>query len=110
MSRRVDKIKGNTEERRKRSKIHPHFVVHDHCFMPDRLHIDIHVSAQKMFRLRIIGTAEHFLNKNLRAACRDEHPKKYAQRQGERQKPGSRGRTQRELTYFLNSSAPFLSA
>ena len=32
-------------------KLHAHFAVHDHCFVPDRVRIDVHVSVQKMFRL-----------------------------------------------------------
>jgi len=57
--------------------------------MPDRLHIDVRVTAQKMFRLRVVRAPEHFLNENLASARCDEHPKKPAQQERERQKPWS---------------------
>lgn len=51
MSCRVNEIQGNSEERRKRSKVHPHFTVNDHRLMLDRFNVDIDIAAQKMFRL-----------------------------------------------------------
>ncbi len=68
--------------------------------MTDRVQVYIHVSAQKMFRLRVAGAAEHLLNKDLPSSRCGEHPKKHAQQQSERQKPGSRGRTQGKLITF----------
>jgi len=100
MSRWVNEIQWNTQERWERTKVHTRVTVHDHCFMADRLHIDVYVAAQKMFRLRIISVAEHLLNENLAPSCCDNHPKKRAQQESERQKPGSRGRTQRTLITF----------
>jgi hypothetical protein len=64
-------------------------IVYDHCFVTDCLWIDVHIASQKMFRLGIVGTAEHFLNKNLSTACRGEDPKNDAQQEEERQKSGS---------------------
>ena len=51
MPRRVNEIQGNSEERRKRPKVHPHFTVNDHRLMPDSLNVDIDITAQEMFRL-----------------------------------------------------------
>jgi hypothetical protein len=42
-----------------------------------------------MFRLGIVGTAEHLLNKNLSSTGCGEDPKKDAQQEDERQKSGS---------------------
>jgi hypothetical protein len=42
-----------------------------------------------MFRLGIIGSAEHLLNKNLSSAGCGEDPKKDAQQEDERPKLGS---------------------
>ena len=84
--------------------------VHDHCFMPDRLHIDVHVAAKKMFRLRIVGAAEHFFNKNLPPACCDEHPENALTQQRRAAEAGEPRKQSEEADYFLKSSAPFLSA
>ena len=72
MSRRVDEIERKTEERWERPEVHAHFAVHDHCFVPDRVHIDVHIPAQKMFRLRIVGATEHLLNEDLPSSRRGE--------------------------------------
>src|SRR5437867_13190479 len=95
MSRWVNEIQWNTQERWERTKVHTRVTVHDHCFMADRLHIDVHVAAQKMFRLRIIIGAEHLLNEHLAASRCDKHPKKRPQQESERQNPGTRGSPQR---------------
>ena len=101
MSRWVKEIQWNTEERWERPKVHPRVTVHDHCFVADRLHIDVNVPAEKMLRLRIVGVAEHLLNKNLPATRCGKEPEDGAQQQREQQqKPGSRGRTQRKLITF----------
>ena len=76
--------------------------------MPDRLYIDIHVPAQKMFRLRIVGATEHFLNKNLPAARCDEHPKERAQQATVSGKIRGAAGDSDKADYFLKSSAPFL--
>ena len=54
--------------------------------MPDRVHIDIHVPAQKMFRLRIVGATEHFLNKNISPPGHGEQPKDHAENESDGQK------------------------
>ena len=91
MSRWVNQVERDTYERRKRGKVHSHLPVHDHCFMPDRVYIDVHIASQKMFRLRIIGATEHLLNEDLPSACCSEQPKKAAHQQCDRQKtrPGA---------------------
>jgi hypothetical protein len=61
-------------------------IVHDRRFMPDRLHIDIHVPAQKMFRLRIVGATEHFLNKNVSAPGHGEQPQDHGENESDGQK------------------------
>jgi hypothetical protein len=68
--------------------------------MPDRVHIDVHIASKKMFGLRIVRTAEDFLDKNLSASGRCEYPEQRAHQQGERQKPGSCDRSQRKLITF----------
>ena len=68
--------------------------------MADRVRIDVHIAVQKMFCLRVIGAAEHLLNKNLPTACGGEEPKNNAQQQCERHDPGSGGGTQRKLIIF----------
>jgi len=68
--------------------------------MPDRVHIDVYIASKKMFRLRIIGAAEHLADKDLSAAGRCKHPEQRAHQQGERQKPGSCDRSQRKLITF----------
>ena len=57
MSCRVDEIQWNPKESRERPKVHAHFTVDYHCFVTDRLCIDVHVASQKMFRLGIVGAA-----------------------------------------------------
>ena len=51
MPRRVNEIQGNSEERRKGPKVHPYVAVNNHRLMPDRLNVDIDITAQEMFRL-----------------------------------------------------------
>ena len=78
MSCRVDKIQWNPKESRKRPKIHAHVIVYDHRFMVDGLYINVHIALQKMFRLGIVGAAQHLLDKDLSSACRSIEPKKDA--------------------------------
>ena len=47
--------------------------------MADSLYIDVYIASQKMLRLRIVGAAQHLLNKDMPAACRGKDPKKGAQ-------------------------------
>ena len=51
MPRRVNEIQRNSEERRERPKVHPYFTVNNHRLMPDRLNVDIDITAQEMLRL-----------------------------------------------------------
>ena len=53
--------------------------------MTDGLYIDIYVALQKMFRLRIKGAPQHFLNKNLSPTGRSIEPKKDTQHDEKRQ-------------------------
>ena len=53
--------------------------------MPDRLRIDIHVPAQKVFCLRIVGATEHFLNKNVSPTGHGEQPEDHGENESDRQ-------------------------
>ena len=68
--------------------------------MADRLRVDIHIAAQKMFCLGIVCAAEHVLNKNLPTTCGGEEPKNKAQQQCEQQGPGRGRETQKKPVIF----------
>jgi len=82
----INEIQRNSKQRGERAKVHPHFAVHVHCFMCDCIGIDAHIASQKVFRLRIVGATEHFLNKNVSAASHGEEPKDHRENQSDRKK------------------------
>lgn len=82
----MDEIQRNAKQRGERPKVHPYFAVHDHRFMCAGGCIDPHIASQKVFRLRIVGATEHFLNKNVSTPGHGEQPEDHAENESDGQK------------------------
>ena len=85
MSGWIDEIQRNAKQRGERPKVHPHFAVHDHRFMCDGGCVDPHIASQEVFRLRIVGATQHFLNKNVSAPGHGEYPQEHCEHDSDRQ-------------------------
>jgi hypothetical protein len=82
----MDEIQRNAKERGERPKVHAHFAVHDHRFVCAGGCIDPNISPQKVFSLRIVGSTEHFPNKNVSAPGHGKQPEDYAENESHGQK------------------------